>query len=84
MAVNLARFLEIHPEHALEKSILKFSQRFQTMEEMAVGEGRSLQDMGIDEMERYWVEAKKREKEEKDLLSDLVKGGGKPAFEFEV
>ncbi len=61
MAVNLARFLEIHPEDALERSILKFRRRFQAMEDMAENEDRSLHEMGIDEMERYWQEAKKRE-----------------------
>jgi tetrapyrrole methylase family protein/MazG family protein len=62
MAVNLARFLEVHPEDALERSILKFRLRIQAMEDMARSENRSLQDMRIDEMEQYWVEAKKREK----------------------
>ena len=62
MAVNLARFLEIHPEDALERSILKFGLRFQAMEEMAARAGCSLQGMGIDRMESYWEKAKKREK----------------------
>jgi tetrapyrrole methylase family protein/MazG family protein len=63
MAVNLARFLEIHPEDALERSLSKFSKRFRTMEELAGRDGRSLEQMDIDEMEEYWEKAKNREKE---------------------
>ncbi len=61
MAVNLSRFLEIHPEDALESSMGKFSRRFRAMEDMAAGEGRSLEGMDLEEMEGYWQEAKKRE-----------------------
>lgn len=63
MAVNLARFLEIHPEDALEKSITKFGKRFRNMEELAGRDGRFLERMGIEEMEEYWEKAKKGEKE---------------------
>jgi tetrapyrrole methylase family protein/MazG family protein len=62
MAVNLSRFLDIHPEDALESSMTKFSKRFRTMEEMAAAEGRSLEKMELMEMEKFWQEAKKEEK----------------------
>ncbi|MDF1536741.1 MAG: nucleoside triphosphate pyrophosphohydrolase [bacterium] len=62
MVVNLARFLEIHPEDALERSITKFSNRFRSMEKMVQEDGQSMEKMGLEEMERYWVEAKKKEK----------------------
>jgi len=62
MAVNLSRFLEIHPEDALEGSLSKFSRRFRTMEELAARDGSSMEKLDIDEMENYWTEAKKMEK----------------------
>ena len=62
MAVNLSRFLDIHPEDALERSMAKFSQRFGEMEELAAEGGRSLEEMKLEEMEKYWEEAKKLEK----------------------
>lgn len=62
MAVNLARFLEIHPEEALEGSIEKFQRRFQVMEKMAREKNRPLEGMNIEEMERFWQTAKSREK----------------------
>jgi tetrapyrrole methylase family protein/MazG family protein len=62
MAVNLSRFLDIHPEDALERSLSKFGKRFRTMEDMAAKDERSLEEMNLDEMETYWQEAKKNEK----------------------
>ncbi len=62
MAVNLSRFLDIHPEDALERSLSKFGKRFRTMEEMAAKGERSLEEMNLAEMEAYWQEAKKNEK----------------------
>lgn len=62
MVVNLSRFHDIHPEDALEKSMNKFSRRFRTMEEMAAKEGLALEEMKLEEMERYWEKAKKNEK----------------------
>jgi tetrapyrrole methylase family protein/MazG family protein len=62
MAVNLSRFLDIHPEDALERSLGKFGKRFRTMEEMAAKDERSLEEMDLDEMEGYWERAKKNEK----------------------
>ncbi|MCJ7501244.1 nucleoside triphosphate pyrophosphohydrolase, partial [bacterium] len=62
MAVNLSRFLDIHPEDALERSMNKFTKRFRSMEEMAALDNRPLEDMELDEMEKYWERAKKKEK----------------------
>jgi tetrapyrrole methylase family protein/MazG family protein len=64
MTVNLARFLEIHPEEALERCLSKFDKRFRTMELMAGRDDRSLEQMDIEEMEKYWEQAKKAEKKE--------------------
>lgn len=61
MAVNLSRFLDVHPEYALEQSLTKFGKRFRRMEEMAGKDAKSLADMDLAEMEEYWNKAKKAE-----------------------
>jgi tetrapyrrole methylase family protein/MazG family protein len=61
MAVNLARFLGVHPETALQKANRKFEKRFRYMEKRAKEMGKELKEMGIDEMEELWQEAKERE-----------------------
>jgi len=61
MAVNLARFLGVHPETALQKANRKFEKRFRFMERRAKELGKELKEMGIDEMEELWQEAKERE-----------------------
>ena len=61
MTVNLSRFLDIHPEDALELSLAKFSTRFRKMEEAAAADSRSLEKMDLEEMEEYWQRAKKDE-----------------------
>jgi XTP/dITP diphosphohydrolase len=57
--VNLARKYDINPDDALEKTNLKFIQRFQYIEEKAREAKRNLTDMTLDEMDVYWNEAKK-------------------------
>ncbi|GAB3909431.1 nucleoside triphosphate pyrophosphohydrolase [Larkinella knui] len=56
--VNYARFIDINPETALERTNKKFIKRFQYLEEQARNAGRQLKDMTLDEMEVYWQEAK--------------------------
>ncbi|MFD2248583.1 nucleoside triphosphate pyrophosphohydrolase [Pontibacter ruber] len=58
--INFARFIDINPEEALEKTNLKFIDRFQYLETEAAKNGRKLQDMTLEEMDFYWNEAKKR------------------------
>ncbi len=58
VAVNLARYLNVDPESALRKTNRKFRKRFQHMEERLREQGRTLEESDIDEMERYWQEAK--------------------------
>ncbi|MFN4298898.1 MAG: nucleoside triphosphate pyrophosphohydrolase [Thermaurantimonas sp.] len=60
--INYARFLNINPENALEKTNKKFIQRFQYMEKAAAADGRSLHDMTLNEMDIYWEKAKDFEK----------------------
>ena len=57
--VNLSRFLNIDPERALRKSVERFVERFSLMEKLMEKDGKSIKDMNIDEMEKYWEMAKK-------------------------
>ncbi len=57
--VNYARFIDINPENALEKTNKKFIKRFQYLEERAKESGKALQDMTLAEMDVYWNQAKK-------------------------
>lgn len=57
--VNYARFIDINPETALEKTNKKFIKRFQFLESKAKANGKALQDMTLAEMDVYWNEAKK-------------------------
>lgn len=58
--INYARFININPENALEKTNKKFIKRFQYLEEKAKENGKALQDMTLAEMDVYWNEAKKK------------------------
>lgn len=56
--VNVARFLEINPEDALRKTISKFISRFRYIEEKAKEAKKELSDMTLEEMDKFWEEAK--------------------------
>ena len=58
--INYARFLNINPDTALERTNQKFSKRFTYLETKAKELGKSLQDMTLTEMDVYWEEAKKQ------------------------
>jgi XTP/dITP diphosphohydrolase len=57
--INYARFININPEDALEKTNRKFIKRFQYLETKANENGQQLQNMTLAEMDVYWNEAKK-------------------------
>ena len=57
--VNYARFINIDPEEALERTNKKFIKRFQYLEEESVKDGKNIADMSLEEMDRYWEESKK-------------------------
>ena len=59
--VNLARWLGIDAESALRTTNLKFMRRFQYIERRAEQSGRRLSDMTLEEMDRFWDEAKRLE-----------------------
>jgi MazG family protein len=56
--VNLSRFLGIDGEAALTRTNSKFIERYEAMEKLARKEGRSLDGMTLEEMDRYWDKAK--------------------------
>lgn len=56
--INYARFLDINPENALERTNKKFIKRFSHLEKRAKEEGKNLHDMSLEEMDVYWNEAK--------------------------
>ncbi|HEX7366605.1 MAG TPA: nucleoside triphosphate pyrophosphohydrolase [Pelobium sp.] len=57
--INYARFININPEDALEKTNRKFIKRFQYLESKASILGKDLKDMTLAEMDVFWNEAKK-------------------------
>lgn len=59
--VNVARKLGINPEDALRGTTGRFEARFRTMEQQARADGRALRDMEIEELDRYWEAAKRKE-----------------------
>jgi len=56
--INYARFNNINPEEALERTNKKFIRRFNYLENAAKENGRQLSEMKLDEMDVYWNEAK--------------------------
>jgi XTP/dITP diphosphohydrolase len=56
--INYARFLDVNPENALERTNKKFTKRFQFLENKAAQSGKTLKDMTLAEMDVFWNEAK--------------------------
>src|SRR5690606_29145072 len=56
--VNYARFLQINPENALERTNKKFIRRFQFLEQRAKEQGKALGEMTLAEMDGHWEAAK--------------------------
>lgn len=57
--INYARFLNVNPEDALERTNKKFIKRFQYLESKAGELGKPLMEMTLAEMDVFWEEAKK-------------------------
>jgi len=57
--VNLARFLNIDAENALEITNKKFINRFTQMEEKAMASGKNLKEMSLQEMDSIWNQIKR-------------------------
>ncbi|EGT2190378.1 bifunctional methyltransferase/pyrophosphohydrolase YabN [Clostridium perfringens] len=60
--INVARFLEVDGELALDKTIKKFIKRFSYIENEAIKNNKNLRDMTLEEMDKLWEEAKTSEK----------------------
>jgi MazG family protein len=56
--VNYARFIDIDPEEALERTNKKFIKRFQYLEKESAKDGKKLGEMTLAEMDQYWNKAK--------------------------
>ena len=56
--INYARFVNVNPEDALEKTNKKFLQRFQYMESEIEKKGLKLSELSLEEMDVYWNAAK--------------------------
>jgi len=57
--INYARFLNVNPEDALERTNKKFIKRFMYLESKAGELGKPLMDMTLAEMDVFWEEAKR-------------------------
>ncbi len=56
--INACRKSGIDPENALERTNKKFIKRFNHLEKRIADEGKMVSEASLDEMERYWQEAK--------------------------
>jgi len=57
--VNIARFYDINPDEALFMTNQKFIRRFQYIEEKVEASGKPFTDYRLEELDRFWEEAKK-------------------------
>lgn len=57
-AVNVARFLKVDPENALQAASDKFASRFRRVEEAVTAQGRKMEDMTLTELDAIWNEIK--------------------------
>jgi XTP/dITP diphosphohydrolase len=57
--VNYARFEQINPDDALEKTNQKFKTRFEYIESKAEAAQLELKSVGLPQMDKWWNEAKK-------------------------
>jgi XTP/dITP diphosphohydrolase len=60
--INYARFINVNPENALERTNKKFISRFQYLESEVKKLGKSFKDLTLAEMDVFWNEAKKQHK----------------------
>lgn len=58
--VNYARFINVDPEAALEKTNIKFKKRFEYIEQQAKNQNIKLENMTLAEMDDLWNEAKSK------------------------
>lgn len=61
--INAARLYKINPENALERCNRKFIRRFNHIEKRTKEENKELSQLSLEEMDAYWEEAKRIERE---------------------
>lgn len=61
--VNYARFIQVDPELALERTNIKFRDRFMLMEKIALERNRPLAELTLMEMDEIWNEVKRMMRE---------------------
>jgi tetrapyrrole methylase family protein/MazG family protein len=61
--INVGRFYNIHPEEALAAINIKFRRRFGYVENRVMESGRLFADFTLDELDSFWNEAKKEERD---------------------
>lgn len=59
--INYARFIDVNPEDALERTNKKFIRRFKYLEQGALRIGKTLREMTLAEMDVFWNQAKELE-----------------------
>lgn len=57
---NIAHFMGLNPENALRANLQKFENRFRYVEEKITSSGKSMSESDLEEMNKYWEEAKKK------------------------
>ena len=62
--INAARLYKLNPDNALEMTNRKFINRFNYIEAHSIKIGKPLKDMSLEEMDKLWNEAKKKEMRE--------------------
>jgi tetrapyrrole methylase family protein/MazG family protein len=61
--VNLARFMKVDPEGSLRETTTRFISRFKEIHRLAKQQGKSLDQLSLEEMNFLWEQAKEKEKE---------------------
>ena len=56
--INYARFVDVNPDEALERTTRRFMGRFQHLEQAVRADGLDLANMTLSEMDVYWEKAK--------------------------
>jgi XTP/dITP diphosphohydrolase len=56
--INYARFINVDPESALERTNKKFINRFKYLESAVAKEGKDLHNLSLSEMDVYWDKSK--------------------------
>ena len=60
--INAARLYKLNPDNALERTNIKFINRFNYIEQHSIRAGHPLTEMTLEEMDRLWNEAKEKER----------------------